>query len=923
MQMSAPWGYPFSPQIAFDMRSKTFRWHSLNTRVTLSTLLIFVISIWSLAFYASRLLHVSVERASGEQQFSTVSFIAADLNDELNDRLKALETIAVQASPAMRGNAAALQALIEQHRIFQLLFNAGTFVTGIDGIAIASIPILLGRVGVSYLDRDFMAAALKDGKSTIGRPVMGKQSRFPIFVMAVPIRDTQGKVIGALAGVTDLAKPNFLDKIAATRYGKSGGYLLNAPQYGLIVTASDTSRIMQPLPPPGVNKMLDRYIEGFEGYGVSMNSRGVEELTASKGIPAAGWFLGIVIPTEEAFSPIHDMLQSLLLATLFVTLTAGALTWWMLRRQLAPMLITTKALATLAATNQPPQPLPVTTQDEIGDLIGGFNRLLETLERKNVALAEIAAKAKRFSDSLDNITSCYVSMKDSSRKYIYANKATLSLFKRSAEELVGSGDEEFFPPDTVARLKTVDERVLESGESTSEEIDVSPDSQERRVYLEVKSPLIDDGGRIIGLCGISTDITERKQAEAELVRHRDHLEELVFARTAELAQSRDAAEAANRAKTIFLATMSHEMRTPMNGVMGMIDLVLMRATDPKQIDWLNKSKSSARHLLDVINDILDISQIEGERLVLVEKNFSLAQVVDDIVQMQGGAAQAKGLGLSCEIAPALPALLCGDATRLRQMLINFTGNAIKFSNHGQVTVSVHAIEEDKLSVLLRIEVTDQGIGISPEQQARLFQAFTQADGSMNREYGGTGLGLIICKRIALLMDGDAGVISEEGQGSTFWATARFRKGAEVIETPSTENVDAEAIIEQRYCGQRILVVDDEPVNREIVLMRLEAVDLVVDTAVDGTEAVALAQKNRYAAILMDMQMPKLNGLEATREIRRLPGYRHTPIVAMTANAFAEDKAKCMAAGMNDFLIKPFNPDQLFAVLLRALNQRDV
>ena len=781
MQMSAPWGDPFSPQIAFDMRSKTFRWHSLNTRVTLFTLLIFVISIWSLAFYASRLLHVSMERASGEQQFSTVSFVAADLNAELNDRLKALETIAAQAGSAMLGNHAALQALIEQHRIFQFLFNAGTFVTGIDGIAIASIPIVLGRVGVNYSDSDSIVAALKDGKSTIGRPVMGKQLRSSIFVMAVPIRDTQGNVIGALAGVTDLAKPNFLDKIETARYGKFGSYLLNAPQYNLIVTASDKSRIMQPLPPPGVNKILDRYIDGFEGYGISVNSRGVEELTAAKRIPAAGWFMGIVIPTEEAFSPIHDMLQSLLLATFLVTLTAGALTWWMLRRQLAPMLATTKALATLSATNQPPQLLPVTTQDEIGDLIGGFNRLFETLERKNVALAEIAAKAKRFSDSLDNITSCYVSMKDSSRKYIYANKATLSLFKCSAEELVGSGDEEFFPPDTVARLKTVDERVLESGRSTSEEIDVSPDSQERRVYLEVKSPLIDDGGRIIGLCGISTDITERKQIEDELIQHRNHLKELVSARTSELAQSRDAAEAGNRAKTIFLANMSHELRTPMNGVMGMIDLVLMRATDPKQIDWLKKSKGAAQRMINVINDIIDFSKIEADRLPLEEKNFSLSQMIDDVVAMQDLTAEAKGLTLIREIPATFPDQLSGDAFRLRQILLNFLGNACKFSEQGTITVRVSAVEQDGDSVLARIEVEDQGIGISPEQQAMLFQAFTQADGSLTRKYGGSGLGLIISKRLANLLGGDAGLVSQEGHGSTFWATVRMKltKASEV------------------------------------------------------------------------------------------------------------------------------------------------
>ena len=284
----------------------------------------------------------------------------------------------------------------------------------------------------------------------------------------------------------------------------------------------------------------------------------------------------------------------------------------------------------------------------------------------------------------------------------------------------------------------------------------------------------DAASRPLRVIGTHSDITERKKAESELAQYRNHLEELVATRTSELEQSRDAAEAANRAKTIFLANMSHELRTPMNGVIGMIDLVLRRATDPKQIDWLNKSKFAAQRMVNVVGDILDFSKIEAERLPLEEKNFSVSQLIDDAIAMENVVAEAKGLNLTREIPATFPDQWSGDAFRLRQILLNFLGNACKFSDQGTITVRVRAAEQDGQSVLARIEVEDQGIGISPDQQALLFRPFTQVDGSMTRKYGGSGLGLVISKRLANLMGGDVGVVSQEGCGSTFWATVRLK-----------------------------------------------------------------------------------------------------------------------------------------------------
>lgn len=456
-----------------------------------------------------------------------------------------------------------------------------------------------------------------------------------------------------------------------------------------------------------------------------------------------------------------------------------------------------------------------------------------------------------------------------------------------------------------------------------------PTSWEHRIivgdtvkWLQVNARFtFDANGRAVEARGTNHEITERKLADAELEAHRHHLEELVSARTAELAQARDDAQAANRAKSVFLANMSHELRTPMNGIMGLTELLLRRVTDPTQIDWLRKSKGAAEHLLAVINDILDISKIEADRLTLADEDFSPAQAIQDCIQMQIGSAHAKGLRLRQDASSPLPDRTGGDVMRFKQILLNFIGNAIKFSEHGEIIVRAAVIGQDQNGPLLRIEVSDQGIGITPEQQYRLFHAFTQADDTMTRRYGGTGLGLIISKRIAALMGGEVGVSSEPGKGSCFWATVRLKNAAEPVPQGGTVPIDdPRQLLQRLYTGTRVLIAEDDPVNREVITSVLLDVGLVVDVAFNGDEALAKASQAGYALILMDVQMPVMNGLEATRAIRRLPGLAGIPILALTANAFAEDRDECLASGMNDHVGKPVTPDTLYEAVLHWLQK---
>jgi PAS domain S-box-containing protein len=571
-------------------------------------------------------------------------------------------------------------------------------------------------------------------------------------------------------------------------------------------------------------------------------------------------------------------------------------------------------------------------------------------ERRQAEQA-LQASQRQLRDLIDFLPDALFAL-DRDKRVIIWNQATEAMTGIPAAQMLGQGNGAYAIPfygqaqPTLVDCLFPDQPPLASDDAdfsrdgdtlTAEAFCPALDNHQGRWIFGKASPLRDPNGQVIGAIEIIRDITERKRTEAALASYNDRLEQQVAERTqaleqtiAALAEARDHAEAASRAKSEFLATMSHEIRTPMNAVLGMAELLLKTGLDAQQLRFAETIHRSGGALLDIINDILDVSKIEAGKLTLDPHDFNLRALIEETVQLFTEPASAKGLLLTARIPRELPGLVHGDGARLRQILINLIGNALKFTERGEIQVraSVTIRADDRL--LIAIEVQDTGPGIAPELQAAIFNAFTQGDGSTTRHHGGTGLGLAISQQLAQLMEGTIRIDSTPGQGACFTLEARLDPARGIAATPIDPRQNAARPVACRWApiAGRVLLVEDNAVNREMATLMLESLGLEVATAVNGAEALrAVEDGGDFALALMDCHMPVMDGFSATQAIRAReqtvadPAWR-LPIIALTANVEKGVREICATAGMDSYLSKPFSQAQLRAAILPWLAPTD-
>ncbi|MEI8264738.1 MAG: response regulator [Betaproteobacteria bacterium] len=635
----------------------------------------------------------------------------------------------------------------------------------------------------------------------------------------------------------------------------------------------------------------------------------------NRNITVGGRDYGVLRLTFDAHTVAHDLwnLAVLLVCAGLASLLLGlAAIRFLLRRWLdglERLLTLDKALA--AGRVEVSQIDTEGAPTEVTRVVAMFQRISELMREREVSRR--ALDNQKF--ALDQ--HAIVSITDLAGNITYANDRFCDITGYSRHELLGRNHRIINSGRQPAGFFENLWQVISSGQVWHGEICNRNRAGELYWVSASIVPLLDEKGQPEQYIAIRTEITQRVRAERALEEVNQNLENTIQRRTEALEEATLEASLANRAKSDFLSNMSHEMRTPMNSILGMSYLALRASPSPKVRDYLRSIHDSGKYLLELISNILDFSKIESGKLEVEKVDLLLPAIYADVVRLMEEPAREKGLELRVELDERLQQPFKGDPLRIRQILLNYTSNAVKFSSKGVVRLMGRVGTDGPDGVEVVLQVADQGIGMTPELAAQLFEPFHQADASTTRQFGGTGLGLAICRELAKLMGGQVGVDSQAGQGSTFWCRLRLPNGQMPADKPRESDLGA---LEERWGPLlrkvRVLVVDDNMVNQTVARELLQATGAQVAVASDGQQALDLLHSLEVDCVLMDMQMPVMDGLEATRRLRAQETLRRLPIIAMTASASTQDRRACLAAGMNDFVTKPVEPHRFLDIVAR-------
>jgi len=869
---------------------------SIKFKIALATSVTTVIMIAFVTAMQIRQMRDDFTRVLYDQQTALINRTAEELDDKLTLLIDILRRSADHLPREALGSPAELRRYYEERAILALFDDI--LILNARGDVVADAPEVAGRTNVNAADREYFKKVMQTRKAFIAEPLFGKARKEPIVQVIAPILGKHGEVQAVLIGVLRLYKDNVLGHLRTAKVGKTGFYFaLTRGEVPIYVLSPDEKKLLKPRPANANTATTRALKEGFEGTIESTNSKGLRALTSFKSLRTVDWVLAASLPIAEAFAPFEHVSSRLAIMGGVASLLAAILIGWITTRLLVPLGKLRDGILSMRPDARHFSALPVRRRDEIGQLTEAFNGLMQSRSAADARLQQLIEQAPN-------------------AMVVVNGEGSIETFNRQAERYFGYDRAEILGAE-IERLVPARLRSIHAGRRKNffqARLNTEPlamgggldiwglrkDGSEFPADISLSTIDTDQGTKILA---VIVDITERHRLSVE-----------IDARAHELEIERDRAQAANRAKSEFVANMSHEIRTPMNAVLGMVHLLGNTDLTAEQRNYLTMVRTSGQSLLGILNDVLDFSKIEAGHMEVVPGEFDIDQLLNALGTTMTMNAGDKELELAIGIDPEVPRILIADSLRLQQVLVNLTGNSIKFTQQGEVSVNVSLASRHNQTAVLRFDVKDTGIGMTEEQQAGLFVPFSQADSSITRRFGGTGLGLTITKRLIEMMGGQVGVSSQMGLGSHFW----FSLPVEVVADRSEE-------LRLPALGKlSLLIVDDNQTSRAFLQKMVRSWGWQADDVGSGTEAVErlkarIARQESYDVILADWTMRETDGLATAKAIRAAAEGKKQPVVIMV-NAFARDKMvpSPQASEADVVLIKPITGSSLFNAVHEAI-----